>query len=66
MAKTVKKDGGGKLEATESATVAELKQSRELQADEVVYDAETMRRVAENEKLVPGREYGTAPPNDLG
>ena len=64
--KTVKKDGGGRFRVVEETTVADLKRDRELQPDDVVYQADTLQRVGEGDKLLPGREFGATPANDLG
>ena len=66
MGKLILYDGGGKFEVQEVTTVVQLKAEKELQHDEVVYDAQSLNTLGPKDKLIPGKKYGRVPPNNLG
>ena len=64
--RTVDGTGGAQFEVADQIVKRELVRSGELELSCVVYDAESKKRVEEDDVLVPGKTYGTTVAAEYG
>lgn len=60
--------GGTRLQPKETATVKQLIEEGEIDADEVIYEVTSsgQRKLNKGDAVEPGKKYGVVPSNDVG